>query len=373
MTRPRSTYVYDPQSVMSPDGAARLVHAREDHSTLALFLDEAQRWSTPVDRPSPKQLFVADDGTSAVLDAADLLSFRDPDGQLLGETSLIEAVGDGHGGRRRDGSDDSPVGMTTAGDVWDDYLAGSFLQFEASTHFIISGRGATPLVFDPTTLSRVDLSARQIHDAQRSRAPQVLAEAANALAGPPANEWRGHEPWRMAAVGWARVAGETGAPDAVASLETLARLDMVIAGMTHMPAFPQPKDPIRVNRYALDPLRQAVHIALLRMGRAPPPGPVMQLARRRGVLAHDWVEYPTPTDWIEALQRVSAGIMPTALVDLVGPPTHVATSQDRVVWSYDFLEADGAKSMDVRWGKKGAEAVSHAGPIPVASPRGRLA
>ena len=85
----------------------------------------------------------------------------------------------------------------------------------------------------------------------------------------------------------------------------------------------QPRDEIRVDRFALDPLRQANHVALLRMGHAAPESTVMQLARRKGWFRSDWMEFPRPMEWADALSRVSSGTMPSNLLDLTGAPTHI--------------------------------------------------
>lgn len=372
MTRARCTYVYDHQSVVSPSGTFVLECLRGPQPSVKLCEDGLQRWIREVEPPSPKQLFVADDGTSAVLDAADVVSFWASGGELIGRVSLLEEVCDGDPLYPAPGPPDSPVTESSAGPIWDDYLAGSFLDFGTSTYFVMSGRGSSPLVYDAAAVSRVEVDEDDIRAAQRTCAPRILAETLKALRARTSDDWRGREPWRMAAVGWSRVAGETTARDAIPSLQALATLPMAVDGMTYLPGYPQPRDPFRVNRYGLDPLRQATHAALLRLGQAAPAEAVLQLARRRSWFRNDWVAINRPTNWTRGLEEVAPGIMPSGLVDLLGAPNHIDEYKGRIVWSYDYLEADQAMTMDVRWGKPGAEDVART-LMPAASACGRVA
>ena len=81
--------------------------------------------------------------------------------------------------------------------------------------------------------------------------------------------------------------------------------------------------------------------------------------------------------WVEDVKHIPLGIMPSALVDLVGPPSHIdgraIDGRLRAVWSYDYLASGRAQSVDVTWGRKGAQDVSHASCIPAAERFGRVA
>lgn len=367
MTRPRFTYRYGAQAVRSAGGAFRLVVDDEPQRSLTLLERGELRWREAAGRFSPQQLFVSDDGCSVVLDARDVLSFRDPRGRPIGELSLIEWL-----------SSDPVIGAssrimrTTAGSFVDEYWAGSFVTVGSSTRFVIDGRGLPPLAIDPSMPSVVELDGPGIREAQRERAASVLAEAAQALALPDSGGLGAWTPWRLAAVGWARLAGRTLAHDAVPSLHALAGLEMVIHGMTTVSVTRCAEDAILVDQYARDPLRQAVHLALLRMGHRPPAAPVVQLARRRGS-GMDWVTFERPAGWGDAPTRIRAGLQPSQVVELLGAPTHVGCSDGRAVWSYDHWTAHGIRSLVVTWGRAGAEAVELVEGIPEPAQHGRVA
>lgn len=370
MTRPRSTYFYGSQSVLSDSAQFRIVHDA-DERTLSLLHEDAVSWCVPLTL-SLKQVFVSDDGLCATLDAADTLAMRGRDGQLVGQASLLDLA---CGNWRTGEVAGSSVQHSSAGPIWEDFLAASFERFDSLNLFVASGRGESTLVIDPATMSRVPVNPDAVHRALRSRAPRRLSAAVNAMRDRPTSKhpfFHG-EPWRLAAVGWARVAGETDARNAVPHLKSLAVQPMHVDGMTWLGWYPQPRDAIKVNRYALDPLRQATLIALLRLGAAPPPVPAVQLARRESWFRTRWLELPVPEDLTTALQDVSSGATPSELVDRVGPPTHVAQEDGRVAWSYDFQSADGGRTTEVRWSRTGADIVTEAGPIPTASPGGRVA
>src|SRR5262245_53355361 len=141
MTRQRSTYTYGAQTVSSVRGDFRLESSGGAAGTVTLLRDGDVSWSAPMARSS-KQIFVADDGTSAVLDAADTLTFRAADGALIGEASLLDLAS-------------APVMRSTAGPSWEDYVAATFVANGTSTAFIVSGRDVPPFAIDPSTLSRV--------------------------------------------------------------------------------------------------------------------------------------------------------------------------------------------------------------------------
>lgn len=367
MTRPRSTYQYGPQTVASSDGAFRFEHALDGERTLALFREGALCWRLGAGPISPKQLFVADDGRSAVLDSADRLTFRSHDGSVLGARSALELAGDAAPGATKG----SPT--PTAGPSWDDYLAASFLPFDGSTFFVVSGRGAPPFAIDPSTGAPAQLSLEQLQRALCARAPQVLQAAVEALKPQRTREMFHGEPWRMAAAGWARVAGETNAQAAVCALELLANLDLVATASTSLLCYPRPRDRIRVNHYALDCVRQATCVALLRMGHVAPPRAVLQLSSREGWFRTSWTEFPVPADRTKALSKIPVGVSPSALVDLVGPPTLIELAKSRIVWSYDYLAPEGPRSVAVHWGRTGAQEVTAPVPIPAPSLLGRVA
>lgn len=371
MTRPRSTYEYGPQAVASSNGAFRLEHAVAGQRTLTLSREARPCWSLSTGGVSPKQLFVSDDGRSAVLDAADRLTFRSEEGHVIGALSLLDLVRAGE--RPSATTDGSPVVVSTAGPSWDDFVAASFLPLDGSTPFVVRGRGSPPLVIEPSTMSSVRRSDEELRAALSARAPEVLREAVAALGQRGSRRGTQGEPWRLAATGWARVAGETDAQGAVPHLQALASLDMQVTGEVWLGWYPQPRDRIKISRFAPDPLRQASCTALLRLGHAPPDRAAVQLARREGWFCTRWVEFPIPAGRTEALSKLSPGLLPSELLELVGPPTHVEAGETRVVWSYDHLGAEGPRSVAVSWGKKGAEEISRSDSIPGASVRGRVA
>lgn len=323
--------------------------------TLTVMCDERVRWRRAGAQGSAKQLFVSDDGRVAVIGADDGLTFYAQDGAIVGRTSLLDLVRP------------AAVSLSTAGRAWDDYLAGSF----AEDRFILDGRGAPPLVFDACRGAAVEVPMAHVREIQRLRARGVLEQA---LAQLSANEVDARDPWRLAAVGWARVAARTEDVASVEVLERLGALPLTPHGYTLLSllGIRCPADPVYVDRYALDPLRQATNCALLRLGRSAASVTTM-VCRRRGLLAtSDWLELERPPDWLAALADLRAGASPSDAVAHLGTPMHVQRSEDAIQWSYHHRAEAGPATSDLVWGRRGLTSCT-ARPLPPASPQGLVA
>jgi hypothetical protein len=369
LTLPRSLYRYDSQTVSS-DGGAFTLSSTGALGTVSLQQGETVVWTSSSD-VAPKQLAVADDGTSAVIDAGDTLTVRGRAGELLGAASVLDLACGVEWRRGRSGEARTPVRWSTAGPSWEEFLAFGFARFEGRLVVLLSGRGEAPLVLVPETLTRVPVPEDEVRRLLRDRSAAMLRAAVHALAGAPGPRDVHATPWRLAAVGWARVAGETGAREAVTHVLSLLDLELHTDGRLSLPSAPQPTDRLRVNQFALDPLRQAARLALIRLGVSPPPVAVLQLARREGWLRLDWVTFPVPADAARALTALPGGATPSELVALAGPPSHVESDDGGVVWSYDLFAPGGGRAVDVRWSKAGFSV--HAGPLPAAAIDGRVA
>jgi hypothetical protein len=369
MTRPRSTYTYDDQVVT--EGAWRVEFRQTGAFSWSIesFHDGAPVWRES-SKFSAQQLFVSDDGRTAVLDAADQLTFRLPDGRITGHGSLLEVVCPGWQ-RESSGGGGLPVRWSTAGPFWEPYLAATFVP--GAPDFVVSGRGVPPFAIDPTSLARTTFDGADLCEVLRRRAPEVLRAALGMLNANKPNILHHGTPWRFAAVGWARVAGETGAHEAVPTLRALAQFDVTTEGATSLPWYPRPADPIDVRRFALDPLRQATRLALLRLGAEDPQVAVMQLAQREGWFSTTWRAFAPPAGHDTQWSHITTGISPSELVNRVGGPTLIDAREDRIWWSYDSSGPDGPRSIDVKWGKKGAEQIVTVHGIPNATIEGRVA
>jgi hypothetical protein len=239
MTRPRMTYEYAAQVVC--EGPWRL-EAR-GHS-LELFKAGEPLWRHST-AGSTQQAFVSDDGRAAVLDAADHLTFREPTGRVMAEGSLLDLACPGW---RRDREGGSPVRSSTAGPKWERFLAATFLPASESADFVVCGRGVEPFSLNPASMARTDTAPNQLRDLLRTRAPEVLRRALDALRSQTPGTGLHGEPWRFAAVGWARVAGAVDAQEAAPILTSLASLALCVDGVTTLLRCPCPKDDIDVRR-----------------------------------------------------------------------------------------------------------------------------
>jgi hypothetical protein len=364
MTRPRSTYEYGAQTVC--EGPWRF-EARGTSLELSRSGERLWRHTTT---HSTQQAFVSNDGRTATLDAADILTFRTPDGRVLSEGSLLDVACPGW---REDREGRSPVRHSTAGPTWERFLAACFLPASVSADFIVCGRGVEPFILSPSSMMRTTMAPTLVRDVLRTRAPEVLRCALDALlTHAPAYQAHG-EPWRFAAVGWARVAGECGAQDATSALTALATRPLCADAYTTLLCGPRPTDAINVRMFALDPLRQATRLALLRMGHRPPPVAVMLLAERSGLFSVTWRAIDPPTDQDRAWHDVAAGISPSALVTRVGGPSFVERRDDRLWWCYDVAGSAGPRTIALSWGRSGAEELLEEPSIPLASIDGRVA
>lgn len=343
MTRSRSTYDYASQTVRSPSGTLSLI----SDGRRVMLRDPHERWV--IERQvSPKQLFVDDDGRAAILGADDVLTFHDPKGAELASVSLLEQI------------DASLVSFSTAGRSWDDYCAGTF----GDDLFVLEGRGAAPLVFTPEG-ERCDSDADAV---LRRRARSVLAEAFEALRT--RNEgWQ--EPWVFAAIGWARVVSGFRI-DAADALRDLASLPLRIHAYTSagLRAKRFADDPILLDRWALDPLRQAVHHAQLRLEIASHLT-TLKIGRKGKMLSTDWLETERPSDWTDALEQIELGTTPSSVIADHGLPTNVESS-GTLTWSYAWLRRSEAVTTDITWGEQGVERIETI-PLPEPTPRGLVA
>ena len=342
MTLPRSMYHYADQTVRSPSGSFEL---RSVERTLTLR-DAAERWSVKHDVYA-KQLFAADDGSAAVLGADDVLTFYDAEGAVGARVPLLQIV------------PAELVSHTTAGRSWDDYLAGTF----GDGVLVVDGRGVEPLAFTPDG-ARVSANADAI---LRARAVASLTASVEPLRE--RNEgWQ--EPWVCVAIGWARVAARLQVR--ADALDELAALPLRIHAYTSagLRAKRSEDDPILLDRWALDPLRQAVHLARLRLGIESSLTTLM-IGRKGRMLSTDWLETERPDGWTEGLASIEKGTTPSGVVADHGTPTHV-DSHDQITWSYAWLREGQPVSTNLTWGDRGVAGVETV-PLPPPTPRGLVA
>ena len=343
MTRPRSSYDYADQTVRSPSGTLAL----SSEGRRVVLRDPKERWSLTRD-VSPKHLFVADDARAAIVGADDVLTFYDAGGAVRTTVSLLGIV------------DEELLSWSTAGRSWDDYLAGSF----AEALFVLEGRGIPPLAFTPEG----ERSEADGEPVLRSRAPTVLEEALEALRK---NNQGWREPWVFAAIGWARVVGRLQI-DATDVLRELGELPLEIHGYTSagLRGKRVGDDPILVDRWALDPLRQAIHLARLRLG-IDSDLDTLKIGRKGKMLSTDWLELERPDDWTEGLEHIQPGATPSSVVADHGLPTDVSSSPS-ITWSYAWLRTGEPVSTNLTWDKSGVASVQTI-PLPEPTPRGLIA
>ncbi len=360
VTTTRSAYVYSTQRVCSADGSF-VVASDETGQSITSRRGERDGWTHARKGSAAKQLFASNDGRAAAIGADDVITFYDPSGTISAEVPLLEQV------------PEQACTLGTAGRSWDDYVAGTFTS-RGPTHLVLDGRGCAPLVFDPRTGGRVELPLDEIRRLQRERAQPVLTEALPHLR---AVERTSSVPWVLAAIGWARVAASVSDASSIPCIVALGELELSVHGTTTMSLLGVrcPDDPIYLDRYALDPLRQAVNAALLRLGTGSALV-TMKVARRRGLLAMaDWIDPVRPQSWLSHLDPTSelqAHATPSELVAALGTPMHVERGDDGFVWSYHHLGEGGARTTDVLWGRKGIASVS-SGVLPLPTPRGLVA
>lgn len=302
-----------------------------------------ERWSV-ARRISAKQLFVDAQGRAAVLGADDVVTLHAADGAALATLPLLEHV------------EPALVSWGTAGRVWDDTLAGVL----EDGWLALEGRGAT-LVFAP------DGSPSATFDPEpllRRHARAALGAARDALR---ARDEGWQEPWALVAIGWARVVGRYRLEDAVDRLDDLSERPLRVHTMTYAGSGPRSvgDDPTLLDRWALDPVRQAVHLARLRCGRESALA-TLQLGRRGPGTSTEWFEAEpcgTPTE-------VPLGARPSEVVAALGAPTTVGT--DPITWRYAWLRASAPVMTDLRWSEGGVVDVTTL-PLPAPHPRGLFA
>lgn len=375
MTRPRRTYEYPDGAALSIDGRLRFAATTytppglvarprvrrwrlSEVDVAGSYRDEAgeaEVWarSEVATHPWPWCLYVHVDGTTARLYADDTVHLHDPDGGFIGVAAVFAALRDDPRARRY-------VVGTSAGQLWDSYPKGFFAALGDRLCFVLRTFWGSHVIVDARSGARV-AEAPWMAEALRAAAEAwALARLQRAVrAG-------GEVPFysRFAAqdvrdvVAAVQLAGQLGLTGAAGLVQALRLGDPTYLCDTRRMDSPYRGGPgeLDIRSYTSSLGRRAVQLALLRLGREPgAQAAYLFLASMWHGRLHD--PGPRPADWAEALREVRPGLHPRALLACAGAPLHVHGD----TWDYDVL-AGGARTMRVRWDRRGVRDVQVVAP-----------